>query len=300
MFQDNPVTGALFIAAIGVGPSSASEPGIAAGAVIALVIATTTAILLDADASSLRQGLFGFNGLLVGAAVPIASASTPSMWLLLVVGAAVSTVVMLAIANVMKTWGVPALTFPFVLTTWFLMLAAYSFGTVTFIEGMGPPALAHAAPGPAIRRRHRRGRRHARARGLAQGAGAGVPDRQLGSARLLVLLGLVVVSSLWAAAFALAGSAVALLVSLSSRRGALADISNGLYGFSPVLTAVAVGCVFYKPGPRVVAYALVGTVFTVLVQGAMNMALTPFGLPTLTAPFVLATWLFLLPRLQFK
>jgi urea transporter len=45
---------------------------------------------------------------------------------------------------------------------------------------------------------------------------------------------------------------------------------------------------------------LAGTIFTVLVQGAMNMALTPFGLPTLTGPFVLATWLFLLPRLQFK
>ncbi|KAB2854331.1 MAG: hypothetical protein F9K43_29875, partial [Bauldia sp.] len=42
-----------------------------------------------------------------------------------------------------------------------------------------------------------------------------------------------------------------------------------------------------KPGVRVAVYALVGTVFTVVVQGAMNVALTPFGIPTLTAPFVL-------------
>jgi urea transporter len=34
------------------------------------------------------------------------------------------------------------------------------------------------------------------------------------------------------------------------------------------------------------AYALMGTVLTVVVQGAMNVAL---------APFVLASWLFLLP-----
>jgi urea transporter len=27
--------------------------------------------------------------------------------------------------------------------------------------------------------------------------------------------------------------------------------------------------------------------------------LTPFGIPTLTAAFVLVTWLFLLPRLKF-
>jgi len=67
-----------------------------------------------------------------------------------------------------------------------------------------------------------------------------------------------------------------------------------------VLTAVALGAVFYRPGGRVVIYAVVGTVFTVIVQGAMNVALTPFAIPTLTAPFVLASWLFLLPRQHFE
>ena len=50
------------------------------------------------------------------------------------------------------------------------------------------------------------------------------------------------------------------------------------------------------PRARVIGYALLGTVFTVVVQGALNVLLTPFGIPTLTAPFVLVTWLFLLPR----
>ena len=171
---------------------------------------------------SLRQGLFGFNGILVGAAVPTFLAATPSMWLLLVVGAAVSTVAMLAIANVMKTWGVPALTFPFVLTTWFLMLAAYSFGTVT-IDGMGPPALAHAATGRGDRRRRRRRPTpcpllEAWLKGPAQ---VFLIDNWLSG--ILVVLGLAV-SSLWAAAFALAGAAVALLVSLALG-ASLADIS---------------------------------------------------------------------------
>jgi urea transporter len=31
----------------------------------------------------------------------------------------------------------------------------------------------------------------------------------------------------------------------------------------------------------------------------MNGALAPFGIPTLTAPFVLVSWLFLLPRQHF-
>lgn len=70
-------------------------------------------------------------------------------------------------------------------------------------------------------------------------------------------------------------------------------------GFSPVLTAIALGAVFYQPGLRVAIYALVGTVFTVIVQGAMNVALMPIGIPTLTGPFVLAAWFFLLPRQHF-
>ena len=114
---------------------------------------------------------------------------------------------------------------------------------------------------------------------------------------LLLLAGLAV-SSLAAAAFALGGAIVSVIT--AHVLGAESDlITGGLMGFSPVLTAIALGAVFYKPGVRTALYALVGTVFTVIVQGAMNVALTPFGIPTLTAPFVLASWLFLLPRQHF-
>ena len=115
---------------------------------------------------------------------------------------------------------------------------------------------------------------------------------------ILVTLGLAV-SSLWAAGFALAGAAVALLLSLAMG-ASLADVSAGLYGFSPVLTAVALGCVFYAPSGRVALYALLGTIFTVIVQAAMDAALAPLGIPTFTAPFVFATWLFLLPKADLK
>ena len=43
-------------------------------------------------------------------------------------------------------------------------------------------------------------------------------------------------------------------------------------------------------------YAALGTVFTVVAQAALNVALTPLAIPALTAPFVLVAWLFLLPR----
>lgn len=287
IFQNNPLTGLLFLVAIAWGAGAADQPMIALGALVALVVATATAMLLNADQPSIGMGLFGFNGVLVGAAVPTFLSSGPGMWTVLVVGAAVSTVIMLAVSNVMKTWGAPALTFPFVLTTWFLVLGAYSFGQLP-IASMGPPALPHPA-GPGTSTLAPLVLLEAWLKGPAQ---VFLINNWISG--VLVVLGLLV-NSRWAALFALAGSAVALAVALGLG-ASLASIQAGLYGFSPVLTAVALGCVFYKPSWRVAAFALLGTVFTVLVQGALDAAVAPLGIPTFTAPFVFVTWLFLLPK----
>lgn len=291
IFQNNPLTGLFFLAAIVWGAIAGGQIDIAIGAIVALVVATVTAMLLDADEASLNQGLFGFNGVLVGAAVPTFLADGAGMWFILLVGAAVSTVVMLAVSKVMKTWETPALTFPFVLTTWFLVLGAYSFGQVP-IASMGPPALPHAVTGA--------------------DSAIGATDLFLawlkGPAQVflinnpvsgvLVLIGLFV-SSPWASLLAALGAAVALAVSLALG-ASLASITAGLYGFSPVLTAVALGCVFYSPSARVLGFALLGTIFTVIVQGAMDAGIAPLGIPTFTAPFVFVTWLFLLPKADLK
>lgn len=293
IFQNNPLTGVFFLAAIIWGAVVGGQIYIAVGAIVALVVATITAILLDVDEDSLRQGLFGFNGVLVGAAVPTLLANEPVMWVILVVGAAVSTVVTLAVANVMKTWGTPTLTFPFVLTTWFLVLAAYSFGYLS-IASMGPPKLPQPVTVGA-------NGSHLALWPLVEGCLKGPAQVFLinnAIAGILVIIGLLV-SSVWAAVLAVVGSAVAVALALGFGASP-ADISAGLYGFSPVLTAVGLGCVFYKPSWRVLIFALLGTIFTVIVQGAMDAALAPVGIPTFTAPFVFATWLFLLPKARLQ
>jgi urea transporter len=119
-----------------------------------------------------------------------------------------------------------------------------------------------------------------------------------GVAALLLLAGLAV-SSLAAAAFALAGAILAVLT--AHLFGAESElITGGLLGFSPVLTAIALGTVFYQPSLRVAVYAALATAFTVIAQAALNVALTPLAIPALTAPFVLVTWIFLLPRQCFE
>ena len=96
------------------------------------------------------------------------------------------------------------------------------------------------------------------------------------------------------------GSAVLAVVFAHGLGGESDVVTAGLFGFSPALTAIAPRTVFHTPGPTVALYAALCTLFTVVVQGAMNVALAPFGVPTLTAPFVLVSWLFLLPRQQFE
>lgn len=293
MLQNNPLTGLLFILGIFWGAVTAGNLAIAAGAIVGLIVATMTAILLHSDEVSLSQGLFGFNGILVGVAVPTFLVMGPATWFLLIVGAAVSTVAMLAISHATKIWDVPALTFPFVLTTWFLVLAAYSFGHLP-IRGMGPPAL----PAPIV----------AAAAGSDLSAGFLLGAWIKGVSQVFLINNLVtglifivalLASSVWAAVFAVAGSAVSIAVALLLGASA-ADIDAGLYSFSPVLTSIALGCVFFRPSWRVALFALLATVFTVIVQGALDAVVAPVGVPTFTAAFVFVTWLFLLPKVNLE
>lgn len=287
MFQNNPLTGLLFLAAITWGSYEAGVPQVAIAGTLAVIAANLMAQSLRVDKASLHAGLYGFNGILVGLALATFLAPGPLLWVYVILGAAISVVVTLATTNVVRPWG-SALTFPFVLTTWLLLLATHGFSglfamarppdnVVTALQAQEGNPLAFVD--------------------LLQGILQSISQVFLkgsNAAAILLLIGLAV-NSLTAAAFALAGATLAIIT--AHFFGAESQlITDGLLGFSPVLTAIAVGTVFYQPSGRVAAYAALATVFTVIVQAALNVALTPFAIPALTGPFVLVTWLFVLPR----
>ncbi len=292
MFQDNPLSGLLFFVAIGWGSWAHDAAQVAIGGLAALVAGTLTAQWLKVDEAGLNAGLYGFNAYLTGLALPTFMDPSLLLWFYVVFGGAVSVVIMLAMVNVFRTWGVAVLTAPFVLMTWLLLLATNAFsglhgGTlppVGVIEAIDPALANPLAPGDFL-----------------QGLLTSISQVFLkgdGVAALLLLAGLAV-SSRPAAAFALLGAVVGLIT--AHALGAESQlISAGLLGFNPVLTAIALGAVFYRPGLRVLAYALLATVLSVIVQGAMITLMTPFGIPALTGAFVLVTWLFLLPGLKFE
>ena len=288
MLQNHPLTGVLFLAAIAWGAFAAGAPEVLFGGLLALLTATLMAMWLRVDAQALRDGLFGYNAVLVGLALPTFLQPTPLLWAYVVLGGAVSVVATLATANLIRTWHLSALTFPFVIVTWALLLAAFAFAG---LDGEVPPYAEEVVPlDPAATNPLDFA---AFAAGVYHSISQVFLKASLVSA-LLFVAGLAV-SSIPAALFALGGAALA--VTSAHLLGAESDlVSAGLLGFSPVLTAITVGTVFYQPSLRVALYAALATLFTVVAQAALNVAFAPLGVPALTAPFVLTAWLFLLPR----
>lgn len=267
-------------------------PQVAIGGLVAVLSGTLMAQWLRVEKASINAGLYGFNAYLVGLALATFMAPTPQLWVYVVFGSAVSVVVTLAITNVFKTWNVSALTAPFVLTAWLLLLATNLFSG---LDGAALPPVGPIVPIDAA------AANPLQVAEFVQGIFTSITQVFLkghGPAALLFLAGLAV-NSIPAAVFGLVG-AVAAVVTAHALGAESELVTAGLLGFNPVLTAIALGAVFYRPSPRVVAYLLIATVLSVIVQGALIAALTPFGIPTLTAAFVLVTWLFLLPGLKFE
>ena len=263
MFQNNPLTGLFFLVGIFWGAYSAHMISVGIGAVIGTIVGTLTAYALRAPKENINIGLHGYNGILVGCALPTFFAPTPLLWGYIVAGSIFSTVLMMAVSSMLRTWKVSAMTGPFVITTWFLMLAAYNFGNIQIISLPHPAISVQPAASDLFALNMEQ---------FWRAAFAGVSQVFLINnviTGILFLIGLAV-SSIWAAVFAFIGSII----------------------------AICLGTTFYNPNWRVICYTFLGTVFTVVAQGALNVLLNVYGIPTLTFPFVVAAWIFLLPNID--
>ena len=242
MFQNSAWTGLLFMIGIFWGAYAEGQGLVGWGALLGVTVSTVTGYLLGFPAKDGEQGLWGFNGVLVGCAFPTFMGNTVWMWLALALCSALTTWVRAGFNNVMAPWKVNSFTFPFVFCTWMFLINSWVTG-ICFLAGL-------------------------------------------------------FLCSRWAALWAAIGSALALLTVVALKASG-SDISDGLYGYSPVLTAIALATVFYKPNFRSALWAVLGILVTVFIQAGMYMLMAPVGIATLTGPFCITTWLFLLPLVRF-
>ncbi|MGE4334823.1 MAG: urea transporter [Pigmentiphaga sp.] len=287
-FMENRLTGILFFIAMAYASYVTGIWATTIGAFLGVIVATFTARLLQGDEDSLTSGLYGFNGILVGAALPTFIAASPQLWIYVIVGAAASTIITAAVSSTLtKSWDIPGSTGPFVLTGWLMVAGAYSFGGLEVSSEV--PKLASdyvhglvSVPSPAE---------------LVQ-----IFFRNIGQVYLLgsAVSGVIVLAGIFLASVpagiaASLGSLIAMIVAIGMGADP-ASVSQGLYGFSSVLTAMAVGVIFLKASWRVAVYAALATVVTVFIQGAMDVMMLPDGLPSFTAPYVLTMYLFIAPK----
>ena len=255
LFQENALTGALFILGIAL-----SSPRMAIGALVGSAIGLATARVLKFDESEILAGIYGFNSTLVGIATLVFFRLGAVSLLLLVVGCIAAAVV----TRLMRRYlPFPTYTLPFIVTTWALYFLGLALG-VAQVEPGGPPAAANFV--------------EATAHGIGQ---------------------VMFQASIWTGLFFLVGIALndwehAIWVALASLLGMLVGIyhhasaeevaSLGLYGYNATLAAVAL---------FLWRRSLIPPLLGILISVPLTEYFPLLGLPTLTAPFVLATWLIL-------
>lgn len=267
MFQDATLAGMLFLVGIGWGAVAMGSPAMFAGAVIGAIVSTAVGQWLYHDG---EDGTEGFNGVLVGCALPLFLSAEWWMWGLLVGGAAFTP----WLRHRLNRWpgriGVPSLTLPFVLTTWCLLLLS------RLIYAGAEPLISSVTELSGAT--------------IAAGWLKGVSEVFLIDSWVtgVLFVAALAVGSRKAAIWVLAGSAVGMLTAWM-RGGDVTAIADGLYGFNSALTALALGTVFRRFSTDTVCIALTGAILTVFIQDIFAYLLSPLSLPVLTAPFCVTT-----------
>ncbi|MCY9389632.1 urea transporter [Bacillus haynesii] len=251
-------------------------------ALLSAIIGTLVGKLGAADEKIINQGLLGYNSVLTGMA--LASFLTgPYMWLVALIGSAVAAIFTAAMMHVTKRTEVPILTFPFVILTWFILLASYKLTGIRLSSALIPQDLTHWKL------------KIAGEVNLMDGIFHGIG--QVFFLNNTVSGILIFLAVFWAGRklglYAVIGNAVAIIIAFLLG-GERSLITLGLYGYNAILTILAVSAVFKSEHNRFAFLSgIISACLTVPITAGLSTYLLPYGLPVLTMPFVLCSWLFL-------
>jgi urea transporter len=135
MFQDNIITGIIFVVAILVNSRIS-----ALFAVIGSLVGLLTAVVMQSPEAPMRLGLYGFNSVLCGIAVGGVFFYL-NWW---TVFYALSCIIIGSIATgaftvLLSPIGMPALTWPFIAITWIFLFAGPLFRNISPVSSAGSP-----------------------------------------------------------------------------------------------------------------------------------------------------------------
>lgn len=262
ILQNNAWTGLFFLLGI-----SYNSWIMGLGAILGTFIGTISAKILKYSKDDIENGLYGFNGTLVGVAVYYFFHFNFYTLVAVIIGSILSTIIMHEIKK-----KIPAYTAPFVLATWIVL----------FIIGLLKLA-------PSIIYSNLIFNSFNYISSLFTGVGQVMFQGNVITG-LLFLIG-ILINSRKSALYAIYGSTLgalfALLISLP-----LSSINIGLFGYNAVLCGIALE----GRGSKNFIFTTVGILLSVL----LNLWMGNIGIITLTAPFVISTWIILIVRKYCK
>jgi urea transporter len=227
----------------------------ALGAFFGAVIGTASAKILNFDSRDITLGIFGYNATLIGIANIYFFQSSITSLIVFILSCILSVFVTQWIPKYLK---LPAFTAPFVFITWFIILIGDVIklkpanDILNFTDNIHTAGLGEAV-------------------GQVYIQGNGITG--------VIMLVAILLCSKSSFVWALVATTLTWLIA-QSLNYLDTNIQNGLYGFSAVLTAIALQNM--KP----IIFPLFGIVLTVFVTQAFILS----GWPSLTAPFVFVSW----------
>lgn len=274
---ENAISGGIILIAITI---SSYKLGIIA--LLSCVIGTLIGKIGGAAENTINSGLFGYNSLLAGMALTLFLTGS-SKWIIALVGAAITAIFVAAMFHYFKNLDIPILTFPYIILTWFTLLVSYRLKDFHLSETLIPQSLSNWKLNIVGEVNWAEGFLN----GMEQ---VFFLDYMLSG----ILLFIAVFFAGWKYGLnVLIASAIALLISYGLG-GEHSLIIKGLYGYNAILASIAVTIVFSSESNRYrIISGIVATCLTIPLTASINTWLLPYGLPVLTMPFVLSTWLFL-------
>lgn len=279
LLQNNSYTALLFLTGIAIHSATL------AGAVfLGAAINTLVAQIMGLERSAIRSGLYGFNGALVGLALFIFLVPSWLTFLSLLLAAAFSTLLMRAFSNLLLPFHLPAFTAPFVLISWMMFLSNARFARMEsthLLPTAGLPKLMGVEGTVSLQT---------------------IIDGTLNGLGQIFFQGSVLTGIIFLMALLISSRLSALMAVLGSLAGVLVawlwgasepSIHIGAFGFNSALVGVALAVLLPRFGVREYFFTLLAIFITPFVYAALSAALEPIGMPALTFPFVLVSWVFL-------
>jgi len=268
-FQSNVWTGLLILAAFAV-----ADWRMALLVVLGTVASTVAGSLMRVGADSVRIGMQGFNGALVGAAAFTALGAQGAAWLVTALGGLLCGPVTWCFVKILASRPLERLALPSTTAPFCTVAGIMYVATTSLHVASTPQHVTDGTSGTFLR-------------SLLTNVSEVVLVGNMWSGAL-ILLGLFVAS--WKVGLAAGmGSVVGSLCAIALGESG-STVAQGLAGYSGVLTAIALAVTFLRSTPASWLWAVVGTAVTAVVTVVMTDL---YGGPHYTWPYILTTWVFL-------